>query len=89
MRRVLLGFWLATSMGAFGCGASPPRPQAPSPSEAHIEALWQEKCTKCHKAPRSASLARSDAQTSVEKHKKKLRLEDHDWTGVVERLAKD
>jgi hypothetical protein len=85
----LLTSWLVTSIAAVGCGGSSPRPQAASPNEAHIEALVQEKCTTCHKAPKSASLARSDAETSVEKHKKKLKLEDPDWTGVAQRLTKN
>jgi hypothetical protein len=89
MRRVFLTSWLVASIGAVGCGGSTPRPDAPSRDQAHIEALVQEKCTTCHKAPKSASLARSDAETSVEKHKKKLQLGEPDWTAVAQRLTKN
>jgi len=65
------------------------RPETSSVENAHIEALVAERCVRCHKAPKAASLARPDAETVVERHRTKLTLGEPDWTAVVERLTKN
>ena len=78
---------LAATLSACA-GASGPAPIASSsenPSGA--ASVWKSKCGACHVPVEPGSRQRSELETALQRHRKRVRLSEDQWSGLVDFLS--
>jgi hypothetical protein len=72
--------------------AARPAPETPTdlvgPSEA-IVALHKSKCGSCHTRVEPGSLARATAESAMQRHRRRAKLSEREWEGMVDYLSAD
>jgi hypothetical protein len=90
-RLLLLGCLLATTSAACG-GTTGTAPSSVTPAsaeakEAQIASVWRSKCGACHVPVEPGSRKRDEIETALQRHRKRLRLTDDQWSQLVDFLA--
>ena len=55
--------------------------------EAQVASVWRSKCGSCHVPVEPGSRKRVEIETALQRHRKRLRLSDDQWTQLVDFLA--
>jgi len=55
--------------------------------EAQVASVWRSKCGSCHVPVEPGSRKRDVIETALQRHRKRLRLSDDQWTQLVDFLA--
>ena len=72
-----------------GCAGSAPSPSTvtSTPSEAKGETIWAAKCGACHVPVEPGSRQKRDLESALQRHRKRVRLSEEQWTELVDFLA--
>lgn len=61
---------------------------ADAPNEA-IAAIHKSKCGSCHQRVEPGSLARATAESAMQRHRRRAKLSEREWAGMVDYLSAD
>jgi len=90
MRALRLAAASASCALLLACGGAPStRSHATSASSAEPQAasVWRSKCGSCHLPVEPGSHPRDAIETALQRHRKRVRLSDEQWTQLVDFLA--
>ena len=77
----------ASSSSTHPATASPGFGAGPGDDEPQVAGVWRSKCGSCHVPVEPGSHSRSSIETALQRHHKRVRLSDEQWTQLVDFLA--
>lgn len=78
----------AVMLAAMGAGVACAPFEAPATTAAARAAeLWSSKCGSCHVPVEPASRSREALETALQRHRRRVRVSDRDWSELVDFLA--
>ena len=88
---LLLGVPLVVTMVA-ACGGTAGAPVSvmavgTEGQGAQVASVWRSKCGSCHVPVEPGSRKRLEIESALQRHRKRLRLSDDQWTQLVDFLA--
>lgn len=83
-------FAVATAAANVVSGCAPfesPTTTAAARAHPHAAELWSSKCGSCHVPVEPASRSREAIETALQRHRRRVRVSDRDWSELVDFLA--
>ena len=80
-------FAAAALVACGGASSSSSHAATASSDEPQVASVWRSKCGACHVPVEPGSHTRDAIETALQRHHKRVRLSDEQWTQLVDFLA--
>jgi hypothetical protein len=87
LRFALFSAACAILVACGGASSSSTHPATVSSDEPQAASVWRSKCGSCHVPVEPGSHTRDAIETALQRHHKRVRLSDEQWTQLVDFLA--